>query len=86
MSRHKAAVLTRYPHAVAVRESLHDAQWGEWMIYDIPVSMAHGVRWRGDVAVSPTLIAASFVGEEEAWIRAMYAIEIHECKPARRLG
>ena len=70
----RAAVLSRFPDAVAEHD-LPDL----WAVFDIPVSMTHGVRWNGDVSRSRGLWGCGHT-EDEAWNDARRSIELHEGK------
>lgn len=72
LAPNKSAVLSRFPDAVCERYP------GDcWTVFDIPTSMAHGIRWHGDVARCRGVWGTG-ESEAEAWADARRSIERHE--------
>ena len=70
-------VIARYPHAVC--ESDRALPWSGFdlcVVYDIPVSMTHGVRWHGDVARGRAVLGMGST-EPDAWADASLLLKMY---------
>lgn len=66
----KEKAINRYPDAVCEPVSKPDLSKPTlYVVWDIPASMVHGVRYRGDVARLRTLVGTGRT-ESQAWLDA----------------